>query len=433
MSVEKELSVFVFVVILCCDIASGGTALRKESIGQIELRIEPPRARCSGPVYAQIELPEQFASVPVEQICVTVKEQSGAFVPGQVVKEGQKPYLYWLLPCEKANIGTSWTAALERCDGAGGFAWADTPGKHLDLLFNGRPVMQYVYERDKSTPERDFETDKPFCNVFDLAGERLITNCDPNSLYPHHRGLFIGWQRVSCGDENYDFWGMNRLETAQEHQKFLEMTAGPVMARMTALINWNDNQGNTIIAEQRQVTVFNQPAPTILLLKFESTLKAVRGAVVLHSNDPAKAVDHGGFHYRAHNDVSGGKGRSASHRDPGEKAAGVRYLFHAADIDPLRVFDLPWVVMSYSLGGKDFVVQYINHPLNPRPSLYSAYRDYGRFGSYFEKQMKHGETLPVVYWLWIAESELPERNELAAKYLSVINAPEVQVVSRTGR
>jgi hypothetical protein len=426
MSVEKELSAFALAVILCCSIASGQAT-------QIELRIDAPKAQCSGPVYAQITLPEQFASVPAEQICVTLREENGESVVGQVTNEGQKSYLYWLLPCERANTGTSWTAELERRDKASGFAWVDTPGKHLELLFNGRAVMQYVYERDKSTPQRDFETDKPFCNVFDLTGERLITNCDPNSLYPHHRGLFIGWQRVSCGDEDYDFWGMNKLLTAQEHQRFLEMTAGPVMARMTALINWNDNQGNTIIAEERKVTVFNQPAPSILLLEFTSTLKAVKDDVVLHSSNPAKAVEHGGIHYRAHNDVSGGKGRSSTHREPSEKTSSVKYLFHAEDVDPLKVFDLPWVAMSYSLNGKDYTVQYINHPSNPRPSFYSAYRDYGRFGAYFEKQIKAGESLTVVYWLWIAESRMPERSELAARYLSVIDAPQVQVISRTGR
>ncbi len=416
---------FLFVVILSCGIVKGRTA-------QINLRIEPPKAECSCPVSAAIELPEQFAGVPVEQIDVVLKDQAGTSVPGQIVVDAGQTQLWWLLPCEKADLGNSWTATLARKGSIGeqrkqaeaeGFSWKDTPGEHLDLLFNGRKVIQYVYARDTSTPKRDFETNKPFLNVFDLAGKELITNCDPEALYPHHRGFFIGWQRVTCGDEHYDFWGMNKLGTAQVHQKFLEVTAGPVLARARALIGWNDKDGNTIIAEERQVTAFAQAEPSIVLMEFKTTLKAVKDTVFLHSNNPAKAVEHGGAQYRPHNDAAKASERSASYTETVAEENKVKYLFHHDGVDPKKIFDLPWVAMSYGLRGRHYTVQYINHPANPRPSYYSAYRAYGRFGAYFEKQIKPDQDLTVCYWLWIVESKMPSREELAGRYSSVINTP----------
>lgn len=437
MSVRMGLAAALSVVILGSGIVAlpqvkGQTALRKESIGQIILRIEPPRAECNCPVNAAIELPEQFVGVPVEQIDVVLKDQDGTSVPGQIVIDAGQAQLWWIMPCEKANLGSSWTATLERRKQAraGGFSWEDTPGEHLDLLFNGRKVMQYVYARDTSTPKRNFETNKPFHNVFDLAGKKLITNCDPEALYPHHRGLFLGWQRVTCGDEHYDFWGMNKLGTAQVHQKFLELSAGPVLARAKALIHWNDKDGNTIIAEERQVTAFAQAEPSILLMEFKTTLKAVKDTVFLHSNNPAKAVEHGGVQFRPHNDAAKASERSASYTDKVAEEDKVKYLFHYDGVDPKKDFDLPWVAMSYGLRGRHYTVQYINHPANPKPSYYSAYRAYGRFGAYFEKQIKPGQDLTACYWLWIVESKMPAREEMAGRYSSVINTRTAEALSR---
>ncbi|GAF71813.1 unnamed protein product, partial [marine sediment metagenome] len=342
--------------------------------------------------------------------------------------------LWWILPQAKAGRTGSWTATLSHREKASreGFSWKDKPGDYLDLLFNGRKVMRYMYAYDDSTPERLNDTNKPYHHVFDAEGENLLTK-GPGGLYTHHRGIFIGWNKLEFGGEEYNLWSMNGV--AQRHQRFLKETAGPVLASSESLINWNDPNGGPIIVEQRKITVFRQPDPSILLLDFHSRLEAVRGDVYLNG-DP----EHGGFQYRAHNDVSTGSERAqrvaaeAGKQTPddiaeGGKDARATYLFHEDGIDPLKDQDLPWAAMSYGLNDRRYSVQHMNPPENPRPTIYSAYRDYGRFGAFFKKKIGSGETLALRYRILVVEGDMPARRELAGNYSAFIEGPKVEVLS----
>jgi len=290
------------------------------------------------------------------------------------------------------------------------------------LLFDGRKVTRYMYALDRSTKQRVLETYKTFLHVFDAAGENLLTNgpdglhpyMTDKVLYPHHRGIFIGWNRLEFGGKRYDFWHMGEQGRVQKHQKFLELTAGPVLARSNSLVHWNDKDGRTIIAEQRKTTVFRQSEPTVLLLEFLTELKAVNGDVFL-DGDP----EHAGFQYRPHDDVAkGGKDMKAA------------YLFHKDGIDAHKDKDLPWAAMSYGLNGKRYSVLYMDYPDNPKPVIYSAYRDYGRFGAFFKKKINDGDTLTLRYRIWISEGRMPERVKLANKYLEFVDGPKVEVEGR---
>jgi len=289
-----------------------------------------------------------------------------------------------------------------------------------------------MYAYDDSTPERLDDTNKPYHHVFDAEGENLLTKGPPGGLYPHHRGLFIGWNKLEFRGETLDLWGMKG--GTQRHQKFLKEAAGPVLASSKSQISWNDTAGGSIIIEQRKVTVFRQPDPTILLLDFHTQLKAARGDVFLGGN-----AEHGGFQFRAHNDVSQGSERAVRvaaqageqvSQDvvEGTKAERATYLFHEDGIDPRKDQDLPWAAMSYGLNDRRYNVQYMNHPENPQPTLYSAYRDYGRFGASFNKKILKGETLALRYRIWVVEGELPDREELAEKHSAFINRPKVEVI-----
>ncbi|MHC4643661.1 MAG: DUF6807 family protein [Planctomycetota bacterium] len=190
------------------------------------------------------------------------------------------------------------------------------------------------------------------------------------------------------------------------------MAAGPVLASSSSLISWNDKGGEAVIAERREVTVFGQSEPTILLLEFGSELKAVRGDVFLNG-DP----EHAGMQYRAHNDVA-----------TGGKEVKATYLFHEDGINPKKDADLPWAAMSCGLNGRRYSILHMNHPDNPKQTLYSAYRDYGRFGAFFKKKIGAGETLTLRYRILVVESEMPKRGELAKKYSEFVDGPTVEVV-----
>jgi len=277
-----------------------------------------------------------------------------------------------------------------------------------------------MYAYDVSGEQLIFETYKPFHHVFDAQGQNLLTN-GPDGIhpylkdkikYPHHRGIFIGWNKLEFKGKIYDLWHMK--DVAQVHQKFLELIAGPVLARSTALIHWNDKNGRPIIAEQREVTVFCQSDPTVVLLEFHTELKAVRGDVYL-DGDP----EHAGFQYRAHDAVAKGGGDV--------KAA---YLFHEEGIDPKKDKDLSWAAMSYGLYKRQYSVQHMNHPENPKPTVYSAYRDYGRFGAFFKHQINAGEVLRLLYRIWIVDGEMTKREALSNKYSAFVDSPKVEVLGQ---
>jgi hypothetical protein len=394
---------------------------------RFSLRVSAPKADCVNvPVHTAIKLGAQLADVPAEEVAVVVKEQgqTGAEVPGQIVIGQQgETQLWWIMPQAKANEPSTWVATLTKTpqQDQKAFSFSDKPGDYLDLLFDGRKVTRYMYAYDNSTPERLQQTNKPYHHVFDAKGEKLITHGPPGGLYPHHRGIFIGWHDVEFEGKKYDFWAMtggwrDTLPTVQVHRKFLDKTAGPVLASSQMLVHWNDANDNTIITEQRKVTVFAQEAPTILLLDFCSELKAVAGDVFLNG-DP----EHGGMQYRPHNDVAAGSKTA-------EGGGTATYLFHKDGIDPHKDQNLPWTAMSYPLADQFFSVQHIDHPDNPNPTLYSAYRNYGRFGAFFKRKLNAGETVSARYRIWVGQGQMPPREEMSARCSAFAEPPQVQVL-----
>ena len=305
---------------------------------------------------------------------------------------------YWMV------VASLSMGLLGSAHGADGMSFQDKDGEYLDVLCDGAPLLRFMIAFDPSTSQRRFETYKPFLHVYDGA-QRLTNGPDGQSAYvadqityPHHRGIFIGWNKLTCEGKRYDLWHMPNV--AQVHQRFEQKLAKGKVAKVVSIVHWNDPQGKPLIVERRTITAHQLEAPAIVQLDFQSELKAVRADVEL-KGDP----EHAGVQYRPHNDVAAG--------GPEVKA---KYLFHADGIDPRKDKDLPWVALSYGLGGKQYTVQHMNHPDNPKRTVYSAYRDYGRFGAFFEDTIEKGQTLTLRYRFWIARGEMPSRQSLAAQY-----------------
>lgn len=301
------------------------------------------------------------------------------------------------------------------------FSWKDSEGKYLDLLYDGQKVTRYVYDHDESSDQRTFETYKVLHHLFDETGERLLTNgpdgVNPYAksvLYPHHRGIYIGWNKLQYEGKSYDTWHMTK-GVRQIHQAFLMKRAAVDEGGATGLIHWINGEGKVMVAEERTVTVHRPTRDRIVLLDFETKLKAVNGEVFL-GGDP----EHAGFQYRAHDDVAKG---------PAEGKA--KYLFHQDGIDPKKDKDLPWVAMSYGLNGKQYRVLYMSHPDNPTTeAVYSAYRDYGRFGEFFTHTIPSGETLTLKYRIQVAQGTLPDRTVLKGLYETYAGKPKVETKAR---
>jgi hypothetical protein len=416
---------FFAMAILLCDIADGGEIIAR-------LKVSAPSVDyIDVPVHAAIELPKRLAGVSLEKIKVRIRPLTDKFVnvsiPGQLVRNDKgKVEAWWVVPRLKANSTTEWTVDVPVPDrpntGFGpveAFSWQDKAGEYLDLLFDGKKVTRYMHAHDTSGEQRAFETYKPFHHVFDTSGN-LVTNGPDGSRpylkneirYPHHRGIFIGWNKLTFEGRRYDLWHMK--EVHQVHQKFVGLIAGPVMARSTALIHWNAEDGLPMLVEHRRTTVYRQSDPTVVLFDVITEFRAVRGDVLL-DGDP----EHAGVQYRAHNNVAAGG-----------KEGKAAYLFHQDGIDPKKDHDLPWVAMSYGLESGRYVVQHINHPDNPKPTIYSAYRDYGRFGAFFKKEIPQDTGLTLCYRIIVSRGDMPGRQRLAERYSVFVAGAKVEVLGQ---
>jgi len=346
---------------------------------------------------------------------------NGVTVPGQFVAgEDGKVQLCWVMVEAKAGQASEWEARVDPSVKGDwkAFSWKDTKGKWLDLQREGRPVTRFMYEYDESTPQRRFETYKPFLHVYGINGRRLTNGPDGDGeytanaiLYPHHRGIFIGWNKLSCGGKTCDLWHMPNVE--QVCRQVRTAAAGPVLARSIAIVDWRDTEDKPIIVEERITTVYRQDDPVDVLIDVVSKLKAVGGDVVL-GGDP----EHAGFQYRAHDDVA-----------KGPKEGKAQYLFHADGIDASKDTGLPWVGMTYGLGINNYSVLHIDHPDNPRPNRYSAYRDYGRFGVFFVQEIPASQTLVLKYRLWVTHVGL-NRAACAAKDAVFDDALQARVITK---
>jgi hypothetical protein len=266
-----------------------------------------------------------------------------------------------------------------------GFSFQDKPGEALDLLKDGRIVARYMYGYDTSSKERREETYKPYLHVFDAAGEKPITK-GPGGSFPHHRGIFVGWNKLTVDGKSYDRWHMKGGD--QVHKMFLEQKADASGATFTSLIEWAGATAEPILVEERTMRFSPATAPAYVTIDLTTKLKAVGGETVLNG-DP----EHSGIQFRPAADV---------------KLAETVYLLPKESPDPKKDRDYPWFAENFSLGDKRFAVVYLNHPQNPKDTAVSAYRDYGRFGAFFKDTIPaNGEKVLKVRFV-VGEGELPD-------------------------
>ena len=96
-----------------------------------------------------------------------------------------------------AALGAGWSIAEGPNKGG--------PGKQVLVSADGKPVARFVHG------EGQF---KPYLHVYGEEGE-LLTNAGLDAAgkaagkYPHHRGIFIGWNKLTSDLGNFDLWHFN--------------------------------------------------------------------------------------------------------------------------------------------------------------------------------------------------------------------------------
>jgi mono/diheme cytochrome c family protein/glucose/arabinose dehydrogenase len=262
----------------------------------------------------------------------------------------------------------------------------DTADAYYDVLVDGKVATRYMYAHDTSTPERRTQTYKPYLHVFDADGAAPITNPGDGGQYPHHRGIYIGWNKIAYNGKTYDRWHMKGGEIV--HQRFSEQMNNGKSALFTSVTHWNDESGKPFIVEQRTTTVRPVAAPGRLLIDVTFSLTAPDGDAVL-DGDP----EHSGIHYRPADTVDRAK---------------TVYLYPKEGAQPHKDTDYPWVGETYTLAdtGRTYSVVEFSHPENPTGTRWSAYRNYGRFGAFPKATLKKGEPLVLKYRFLVADGEM---------------------------
>ena len=341
----------------------------------------------------------------------------GTHAPAQVVPAGlnekdKGDRLVFVLPRLKAGESvTVVPTMLNYVKAPPQFAFQDEPGK-VNLLFDGRPVLQYF------SPKRDvadhYYTFKPFHNVFDPTGQVMLTNTSAKTAkdgqFPHHRGLFFGWNKVTYGEKKTaDIWhGTNNVFS--QHDKMLSTAAGEVLGRHRSAISWHGPDGATFATEEREVTAYATKGGT--LVDFASVLSTELPSVKL-DGDP----QHAGFHFRANMDVALKTAKETYYLRPDGKGKNDETRnWEPKKADPKTV-NLPWNAVCFVLDGKRYTVLRVAHPENPGESRGSE-RNYGRFGDYFEYTVTPTAPLRVRYRVWLQEGEMtvPEAAAIAAAF-----------------
>ncbi|MDD2601070.1 MAG: PmoA family protein [Kiritimatiellae bacterium] len=269
-------------------------------------------------------------------------------------------------------------------DTESGFTFDLKNGERLDILDNNKIVGRFMLAYDVSTKERKHETYKPYLHIFDARGTAPITK-GAGGEFTHHRGIFIGWNKIGCNKKNYDRWHMSGGEQVVQGAPLTNISADA--ATITATVHWNDEAGQPLLVEKRTMTFRRAPAPAYALIDFQADLTAKAGDITL-DGDP----EHAGIQFRPANEVDRAK---------------TTYLYAGEAVNPHQARDLAWIGETFTLKGSSYSVVQMNHPDNPAGTRISAYRNYGRFGMFPTASIKAGETRTLRYRFLVAEGVMP--------------------------
>jgi hypothetical protein len=310
-------------------------------------------------------------------------------------KENQR-YLVVVMPAlsipdSGATLAGTWLASDAK-NSTPRFSFEDKNSELSQVTLEGKPVLQFVHPVLKEGKEREASY-KPFHHLFDNSGA-LVTK-GAGGQFTHHRGIFLGFSKVTYGNNvKVDIWHC-KDDTHQAFEKVLLRESGPVLASEKDQIAWNGKNKETFAVEERQLVVYKVPGGQ--LVEFQSVVRTTGGPVLL-DGDP----QHAGFHFRASNEVSEKTSKETIYLRPdGEDKPGASRNWP----DLKTHINLPWNAMSFVLKDKRYTALYLDNPANPKEARFSE-RPYGRFGSYFVTEITKEKPLKLKYQIWLQDGKI---------------------------
>jgi hypothetical protein len=141
-----------------------------------------------------------------------------------------------------------------------------TPGQdRIAVEIDGKPFGDLIYDADAWKPY--------LYPLRSASGKQVVRHYPMEKDYPgeprdhnHHRGLWF-----AHGDVNgFDFWGSDVLNKANPKfgkivfNRVVSAKGGKKSGTVTALFDWKDPQGKTLISETRTMTFHSDPALRIV-------------------------------------------------------------------------------------------------------------------------------------------------------------------------
>jgi precorrin-6B methylase 2 len=306
-----------------------------------------------------------------------------------------------------------WFALALAASGQAFGAWSTTEGKgddsgsKIDVTSDGQLIARFVYG------PREL---KPFLHVFGQDGDQL-TAWSPKQHSPHHRGIFIGWNRIESEVGNSDLWHLNRGEKMIVKQIGHSTTASN--ATILAKIEWhaqrNDAIGDSILLVETRRLEISRPAPGKTQVDAAFSLAAMRD--ILLNGD----LQHAGVHFRASHEVDA-------------RTNETRYVWEPPLPGPdgrVVSSDLKWCRLIFPVGGNWYAATALNSPGNPTAEL--SWRDYGRFGFFFKHKLEWGDTLDFKYRFITepvspaARDDLQAQRAIASGYYHIYGQPPYEM------
>ena len=373
-------------------------------------------------VIVTVALPDDFKEIPEVQTSDKKILLSEVSAPS-LLSSGKSRELHILIPeiktAQTINLTVAKWTRLEKPL----LRWTVVDGME-ELHNGGRPLLRYFHKpfdaslTVKGKDETSNPTTKPYHQLFAADGKTIVTNSNQGQ-YPHHRGIYFGFNNISYGEgKKADVWHCRKGEHTS-HEKVLVADAGNLFARQTLQIGWHGQDGMIFANERRELTIYPMSSGT--LIEWASELTTPLDKVRL-DGDP----QHAGFHFRANSAMEKNTKESFFIRPDGKGKLGEeRNWLPKGKGGPVN---LPWNAMSFVLDGKRYTVVYLDHPDNPKEARQSE-RAYGRIGTYFEYDLTKEKPLKVKYRLWFQEGE-PTVEQCEALSKAFTNPPTAKLSAR---
>lgn len=333
-----------------------------------------------------------------ETLCLEVNEE---LLPAQAERLSSTRARIWWKANQPAGETVEYTVHTDRECANTEYSWVRTGDHSIQLQYNGQPLIQY--EHPVYNPDNIEETKKPFHHVFDPVTGELITK-GPGGLYSHHRGIFYGYNQIEIAGRVLDTWHAEDGERT-EHVEFEEEFAGPVKGGHVAKISWNDQEGELMLEELRDVRAFKHTDDSFFI-DFHIRVFAIAAPARLGGD-----LQHAGVQFRAAQYV-------ADHADETRFIRPEEWAHLPADeeLGEEDRINLPWNAMQFNIEDNPYTVVYMSHPWNPGRRAEMSERTYGRFGEFFPHQMSEGAPFELRYRFWVIAGESPSVDDIQRQY-----------------